>query len=702
MNKRWIVVGMTCLSLLLGQLGQASAAVAPTMGSAQLNTYEETFSSADTSLSGIMSSRQFNFQTEEYWKVDEVKIHVDYKASPLTKRERSSVTLALNGKKFHSFRPEVSDDPKRRLTVSVPKELLVKGNNTLTIEGYIVTTDANQICMPSEKRDNWLQLFATSGASIRYTSEAIKPSIRDFSRHFTGMDTISTGLSAIAIPRNSSSAELESAVYALSGFAKQNRLKQKQIPMYAFDTDALKGKKAVVAMALYNQLPAAWKSELGKVDVAQAAVIRVIRTGTQPTLVVTSQDPAMLVKAGRLLANQELVKQLDGDTKIVSGDTDVATPEVSISRDMKLTDNGDKLKGWMHQEKSYFISLPANRTIAEASKIHLDMRYATNLDFDRSMVTVLINNTPIGSKKLSMDLANKDTLTLPIPNNLDVTGSFTVTVAFDLELRNVVCMEPQDEMPWAFITKDSVLQLKTKDKTELLFDSYPNPFLRDGSFNQVAVVMPKNPDMYTYQSLGNVFNLLGQYAEGNAGEVRFFADQASASDLKAHNVIAIGSYNNNKIIRDNNDKLYFKYGANGEGFVSNEKMSVDADYGKRLGTLQLIESPYEEGRGLLAISGPSTEYDYLASKLLASDNAKWRIYGDGVATNKDGDIHAFRFKKQAEQQATSIMDQVLQRGDVLGFMVATMLIGLLVIVSLIFIIRKYRKKRGADDETKSK
>jgi len=183
--------------------------------------------------------------------------------------------------------------------------------------------------------------------------------------------------------------------------------------------------------------------------------------------------------------------------------------------------------------------------------------------------------------------------------------------------------------------------------------------------------------------------------EGNTGDIRFFSESdVEAKDLQDRQIIAIGTYQNNKIIRENNSKLYFQYDSSGSGFRSNEKMSIDADYGKRIGSLQLIDSPYGAGHGLLAVTGGSSEYYSLASKLVASDTTIWQVFGDGVVVDKDGSIQAYRFKKQANSEQSTVISDVLQRKDVLGFMVAVVLVLIMVLLSLILLIRKYRPKRG--------
>ncbi|OAB43362.1 cellulose biosynthesis cyclic di-GMP-binding regulatory protein BcsB [Paenibacillus glacialis] len=691
MIKKFVVVYMVLLISFV-QFGQVSAA------GVELNspqTYEMSLSNTNISLSGGRASKELLFQVPDYWDVNNVKFNMDYKVSPLTMNDRSSVTLKINGTYLHSFRPSITNDVQQRLTVTIPKALIINGSNALSIEGDIQTTDINDdVCINDDEQENWLQIFSTSSIAIGHTNMALDGSISGFNEYFTGIDVVRANQSAIVVPEESDSSELETAIYALTGFTKTNSLDDKVIPILTYGTASLKSKKAVVMVSLHDHLPDQLKGLLIQQDLNNAALIQLVNTDQQPTLVVTSKNADLLVKAGRLIANQALMGQLDSETKVVTSDTDVEKPITSVNKTVTLTDNGDQLKGWRHQEKSYFITLPSNRSIAGASKISMDFRYAKNLDFDRSMVTILVNDTPIGSKKLTTELADGDTLTLPIPKNLNVSGNFSLTVAFDLEMVNDGCYRKDNQMPWAFITKDTILKLNTTENMDLLFNNYPYPFIRDGSFNRVAVVMPSERDNYTYQSLSNLFNLLGRYVEGNTGELHFYEDKVGESDLSDRNIIAIGTYQNNKVIREHNNSLYFQYGADGTGFKSNEKVSIDVDYGKRMGTLQLLQSPYESGHGFMAVTGASSEYYYLASKLVAIQGGIWKIYGDGVTTDKDSNIHSYRFKKEVSPEQSTFLDNVVQRGDILGYMVASILVLLLVLVSLILIIRKYKSRGG--------
>ncbi|MEK0313524.1 cellulose biosynthesis cyclic di-GMP-binding regulatory protein BcsB [Cohnella sp. 56] len=659
-------------------------------------SYTTPISDTDTTLDGNISYKQQFFQIPAYWKAGQVKVALDYKASPLAQDKLSSVTISVNGTTVTSFRPVVSEGARQRMVVEVPVSALIEGTNTLTIQGHIVSGNEQvQICTPTYYADKWLQIYKSSSIIVSYTPLPLANAIADFSARFTGLDTLARQDNAIAIPKDADPSELEAAVYALSGLAKSGGSDSKGVPLlaYGIDDSELAGKKLVVAVAMRDRLPASLRGLIPDAALGDKAVIRLVNANGQPTLVVTSDNAGLLVKAGRLIGNASLLAQLSGPVKEVTATTEVASPVPAVTKVVNLTQVGDQITGTSHRTKDYYIALPANRSIAEASKLSLQFRYAKNLDFDRSLVTVLVDGKPIGSKKLTEALADGDSLNLTLPKNLNLSGNFTITTAFDLEVKNTSCMLPQDQMPWAFIDTDTVLQLHTKDRTELLFNNYPYPFLRDGIYNQVGVVLPEKRDGNTYRTIGNLFNLLGQYAEGNGGDVRFFGPDASADALKDRNVIAIGSYADNPVIRSANDSLYFKYDAAGTGFASNEKMSIDEDYGKRIGSLQLIVSPYASGHGLLAVTGADSRYVYLASKLIANESTMWKVYGDGAVTDMDGNIHAYRFKREAAPDQPSAVENMLEREDVLAFTAAAVSVLLLVLLSLILLIRKHRRKR---------
>lgn len=683
-------VKFVLLAVLLAACLPDGAAMAEEKASSDGLSFETPISATDLALTGSSSRQQQFFQIPSYWRTTGVRISLDYLASPLTEGKHSSVTVYVNGTAVTSFRPVVNGQTRQHVVVNVPGIALVKGVNALTIEGNLTTGEEQPICTPSEESGRWLELYKTSAIIVQYKPLPLTDAISEFSARFAGLDTVSREEGAVIVPKDAEAAELEAAVYALSGFVQAEG--NGRIPLLADGVDDASDKKLAVVVSLRSRLPNGLASLIGDSNLQDKAIIGLVRAGGRPTLVITSDNPELLVKAGRFVGNQALMSQQSGSVKAVTVATGTDSPPVDVTKVMTLTAGGDQLTGYGHRTQNYAIALPANRSIAEGSKLSLSFRYARNLDFDRSMVTVLINDKPIGSKKLTPELADGDTLNLTIPQNLNVSGNFTVAAAFDLELTNTACADRQTDMPWAFVSPESAIQLHTKDRTELLFDNYPYPFLRDGLYNRVGVVLPDTRSTYTYRTIGNLFNLLGQHAESNTGEVAFLPENASSDTLAKYNLIVIGSYQTNKVIRDQNGKLYFQYNSGGTGFVSNEKMSIDESYGERLGSLQLIDSPYASGHGLLAVTAPNDESAYLASKLVANRSDMWKIYGDAAVTDKDGKLASYRFKREQPAETTIVQD-VLQREDVLSFTAAAVSVIVLVLAALILLIRKHRKER---------
>ncbi|MCR2807816.1 cellulose biosynthesis cyclic di-GMP-binding regulatory protein BcsB [Paenibacillus soyae] len=656
-------------------------------------------SQEDWSLSGSYASSQSGFQIPDYWQVKQATLSLNYEATALARQETSSVTLLLNGTPFYSFRPPADGQKRYNVQVAVPTDLLRSGSNTLTVQGGIRTAEEERLCAEEDRQDNWLRLFATTSLQIDYEPRPLDGTIRDFAARFGGLDVVQDRMNAVVIPENGGSAELEAAAYAVAGFAKASTLQEEPIELLSLSDPRWLSRAVTVVVALREHLPAELDALLEKRDWSREAALQLAQTNGRHVLIVTGDDPVLLAKAGRLLGNQELVSQLGRSLAIVTADTNVDTPEVQVSRNELLTAGGVRIDGPRHQERSFFISLPANRAIAEASKVRLDFRYAKNLDFNRSLVTILIDGKPIGSKRLSEELADADTLTLPIPKNLNISGNFMITAAFDLEVEGDYCLPDNGQTPWAYIAETSMLQLNTKDNTDLLFENYPYPFLRDGLFHKVAVVLPieeRGGDIYA--AVGYLFSLLGQYADSNAGEVRFFFDDEPAETWRDRNVIAIGSFKQHALIRSVNESLFFRYDTEGRAFVSNEKRSLDPEYGARLGSLQLIASPYEAGHALLAVTGPDTGGIRQVSRLIASEAERWKVWGDAVLVDRDGIVNSYRFKEQAEAVPERTLESVFSRSDMLRFLTAAALILVLVLLSLLLMARKYRKKRGGQGE----
>ncbi|MDT2012261.1 cellulose biosynthesis cyclic di-GMP-binding regulatory protein BcsB [Carnobacterium divergens] len=695
--KQWIKMGLILafLSMSVPMLAHAEGEEA----AADKETFITNFQSTKSSLVGSAPTSNFYFKLLDYWDVDQVTLNLDYNVSQLTKNEASSITISVNGTKFYSFRPTESTQERQSLTLEIPKDLLRKGENELKVEGVIVTKETQNVCSVTQSAADWLHIYNGSNVGVAYTKQPMSTTIQQFNSYFGGMDTTIQKKVAVLVPDKANETELQSAVYALSGYAKKNETDGATIPVSTFSDTSSMGLPYTIVVAEYKNLPTEYQSKIDAEKVEKDAVIQLLKIENKAVLIVTSNDPKALIKAGRFVANDELMSQISSDQKVVTTTTETASQPLKINDELALTKTGDEVRGAGHQEKKYFMSLPANRSIAENSEVNLAFRYAKNLDFDRSLVTVSINDIPIGSKKLNKEYADSDTVSFKMPADLSVVGNYTVTVSFDLEMKSVPCVADSSQTPWAYIAPESTLLINTQDRTDLLFQNYPFPFLQDGSYNQIGIVLPDKMDQNYYQSLTNVINLLGNYAEDNTGIVKFFPTTATKADLKNYNLILMGSPKDNPVIKSLNKELYFQYDKVGNGFVSNEKLSIESDYGKQIGTGQLIHSPYNEGSGALILTGATSESVYLASKEMASQTSVSKHSGDAFVIDKDKNSYAYRFKKSEDiGEKKTFVEKVQKNSTITIYLLAVTLVGISVIVGLFLAFRKNRKMKGDYDE----
>lgn len=407
-------------------------------------TFITDFQQGDQSLTGPLSSQTIYFQILDYWNVDQAQINLDYQVSQLTKRERSNLTFVINDAKFHSLELTATETNNQHVQLTIPKELLKKGVNTLVIQGSVSTIDDEEVCRITTTPADWLHIFKSSNVGVLYRTQQLTDSIKDFHKRFSGIDTIAHRQVAVLVAGQADLSELESATYVLSSYAKIENRDEEVIPVAQLNDEEFNQVPYQIIIGLYDHLPSNLKKEITEKDLANGAQIKLINNGQQHILLLTAKSGADLIKGSRFIANSQLMSEITQNQKNVGKDTVTDTPAIESEKLFHLNNQGEKLVGPFHQEKQFFVSLPSNRSIASNSEVYLKFRYSENLDFNRSLVTISINGIPIGSQKLSIDKAQEDELVITVPKDLDVAGDFTLTVGFDLEIQDLPCTPRQD------------------------------------------------------------------------------------------------------------------------------------------------------------------------------------------------------------------------------------------------------------------
>lgn len=638
-----------------------------------------TLFSADHYMTGLFSEITQGFNTGD-WEVHDASLTLTFSTTQLVSQYLSTITISINGVRFYSETVPVTDGLRRQLSIQIPAEDIVEGYNVIAIEGYI-RTYSGLPCVDDVTAANWLNVFRESYIEIAYQPLAPCTSIDEFYTCFTSIEALENGQSAVVLDTDYDDDELTAALITLAGVSRQATTDYQNIELLtSISPGGLSDKQYVIYI-----------TKSGSGEAAGSAALT-LYPGTPNILKVSASSAIGLERAAAVLSDATHVHQLKGKSKYIREDDEIYVTAEDTPQYTVLTDSGTYVDGAFRQKADFYIDFPNNRQLAYGSTISLDVRYSKNLDFDRSLVTVYINDIPIGSSKLTMAQADGHSLELEIPTDIDVTGSFTVTVAFDLEIPDLWCTLRQSETPWAYITDESMIKFSSVETPYYLFEEYPYPFVSNGAFNDMVLLLPDEKADVSLASLGKFMLTMGQFLNYNTGSFTVVR-AGDTGDLSDKNIVAIGTYQDNAFIASLNDQLFFRYDDNGEYFLSNEKLLIDPEYGATLSAAQLLDSPYASQRkGILVLSACNAEdLDHVLEQF-GDTTTLWSVYGDGFVTD-GSDLSLYRFKEdnelitqptQTTQQKTAIVNLLLIAGMVV----------LLLIIGSAFLIIRYRRRKS--------
>lgn len=203
-----------------------------------------------------------------------------------------------------------------------------------------------------------------------------------------------------------------------------------------------------------------------------------------------------------------------------------------------------------------------------------------------------------------------------------------------------------------------------------------------------------------FEALSNLFNLIGIYTKSNTGQIKFYQHQPDHTTLKNSNVIVLGTPGQNAMIKRLNDQLYFRFNARFTHFISNEKLSIESDYGKTIGTAQLLRSPYNPKRGLLVVTGMTPKDVYLASTQINYQKTIVEHGGDTIVVDQDNNIYNYRFKKHATLNKHVALKQTIRKNTklIVYLVIASLFMALLVAAIFMILWKNNLLRKGKKDE----
>lgn len=610
----------------------------------------------NVSLSGVYDGYGWNFNIDKTSKVTSIKAKVIFEVTDvLEKNIGSYLTFLVNGTEFYSKKITSNNGENQTIEVDLPIGLLKDGFNEFKIEGYLRITDMQ--CIDDLNTANWLVLKKESTIKLTQSNMIAENKISEFPYPLVNIGGYAD--TQIIIPDDYTDGELSAAFkfQMLMGREGGSADIIKAADIKATDIKNL-SQSNLVYIGRKNSIPEALKkgvsvggniSEQSYINVKNSPIGA---TGQEKILYVLSENDNELISAIKFLMNKDLTSQVNDEFIYINSKMDLdekAKKTQQIFTFKELGYNPKVVEGLFRGETSINYLLPQNRKLGAMDTINLNFRYSENLDFDRSLFTVYINNIPVASKKLERDKAGGDNLQVIIPKDVLNTSYMEIKFTFDLLLNDVNCETREEKQPWAFIVDNSTIEINHKEIDQFYFNTYPAPFVSDWDMNEVLYVLPDNLSSSELTSLGNMLSYMGKDLKYNSGNINVISSGKLENQHKDKNIIVYGTPDNNKLIKDLNKYLWMPYNSDYTKFISNEKLTLMDEFSKRITTFQLDVSPYNNQKNMLILTSPKADLLEKSLVFFSEDKEFAKLNGDGAVIDEYGNARTFKYKEEIEK-----------------------------------------------------
>lgn len=655
----------------------------------------------DVTIDGVIGSNSTFFEVNKNWNVEEVLFNLNFSKSQILNGDVSSLTILINNVPIKSIKLNAKKDYKDTLKVLIPKEYIIQGYNEIKVKAYKTISD--KICQDDSNTGNWMVIHKESYTSIRYKQKKLGNSINEYPYPYIEIEENFKLDTTLVVPDNMSRGESTAVFNLASEFGKitQNDKLQFDVKLYSEmknwsdDNIIYIGKPENTAEEILNILSAKEQTLL-----SSNCIIKQINSpynNNKKMLVVIGSNEEDLIKASNLLIDNRLSNQILSSSILVNKDTNIKTAgeqELNLGH-MTLEDLGYTdilLEGAFSQQALFDVRIPKGRKLDNGSKIVLNLRYSDNLDFDKSLVTVYINDVVVGSKKLDRAYSDNDKLELKIPKDIDNKNYYQVKLVFNLSIKNLNCVTRESNNPWAYVSNSSYLELSTKENQSLSFESYPYPFVKNDKFNDLTVIMPDYSGSQAMTWMSRLGVNLGANMNSHEGNINVIRGKEFSNKYKDTNIIVFGVPLNSSVIKMINSNLNIKFNKNYSNFLSNDKISFIDDYGKNISSIQLIKSPYNNQKNIMVISSIDEKNLYLGMDYLLNKSQVNDLKGDTLTIDEYGEVKDLTYNTKINKEIKDSSRELnISKTAKVFFVVSFIVIVVAVILSMLF-IKKYKRR----------
>ncbi|WFA92619.1 cellulose biosynthesis cyclic di-GMP-binding regulatory protein BcsB [Bacillus subtilis] len=668
--------------------------------SSQEQAKQQVLTSELITLYGSKDSAELTYQIPAGASSGNQQLVIEYEASNLL-ISPSSLTAVIDDEPVKTLKLD-GDSKRKTVKLNLKKSQSAQGYHNVSLKFYGVMKEG--VCVRQDTSGNWIKIYPDSRLTLADSSEAKGTSLDHYPYPFAQSGNTAEE-TAIVIPDNPSSAEIEAAVKT-EGYLKT--VDSSVSIAYVTESEVKKIDKPTIVIGVDKH----WNGKVKKL-LKQAGLQakgenlllaeRVLKAEgkQQPVLFAQAASEDALTKKISVMTDQTYTGQLSGDTLSISKlqqtekkESDKLTLENFGAGD--ITIGADKTSS-----AHYFYPASAVLDENQSAKLSLKLKKSETIQASTAEnesasqaaeLKVMINGQP---HSVRLDELGKE----------DKNGFYHVTVKVDPKLlqknryidiqfvttglkENNPC-NTTDEEKWVFIDKNSTLSYAIKGMSPSAdFQEWPLPYA--GNQDQTTlIVLPDTVSQSKLEELSLVTESFGSEAQ-HSYTVKKSSD-VTAKDAKGRNLIFIGGINQFSLLKEKSSDLLVPQEKNGSFDVSGFEMLNET-------TKQVVftQASVWDSRYTMAVFAPSKGDGAAVTKEIIS----YLNSNDESATvlNETNSQQVFTNHQQLKSETNSSDAEQPTQDHSQKWMYIGVLALIMVIAAVFIWIAVRRRKRKTDTE----
>jgi cellulose synthase operon protein B len=616
---------------------------------------EDTFLFTDMGLGeqtlvGPLETRRLPFNLPADWELSEgtfvqlelstsvIQTGVAPEGEPST--PGGSLTISFNGQRLGIF--TVTDEPSRTIKLDIPEVALAgnAGRHELAI-----TLDTRREC----GADIQVNVVVQGNSFFGFPHENIAlPLDLTLLPRPLYQRTFLPESAFLVLPDAPSAAEMQAALTVAAGFGRMTgdnlaltvrRESELNEDEAAASNLIMVGKPGSLGLLNEVTLPVELADTAFALETMQGddGIIQIARSPldrTRLALVISGNSDNGIIKASKALAAQQLL-------------VDTETPDYSViaevNNELAETIQPDTQSfaslGYATRRVdqpgvtalTYDFSLPQGYAPDDEAYSEIYFAHSALLDYNQSGLVVLVNGNEVGSARFSEASTSLSSVRMTIPRSALRIGNNTLALRVTL-LPTISCFDREALDIWFTAWPESVVHLPLGVAPEQApqsrsLDLYPQPFTTSPSLNTMAFVLSES-DPESWQTALSIASELGTQANSQFIDLVAAYSSAVPEELRnSRDLLIVGRPTQLPLLAEINDSLPAPFAAGSDQAISRITQITFRTEGESVGYLQLLRSPWNQQRTVLAVLGSSPEGLGWAGQALIRGSLRSRLGG---------------------------------------------------------------------------